>query len=457
MKTLRMLVTVSVGGALLAVPARAAAADLAGFTLAAEAAPIAVQIFEPTIPVPAEPQLELNLSYSRATLSSGPVGRAVSSLMWPGDAVGYGLPELLQNPDATYPVKVDAAHPSGPADAEQEVAPGAAMTSHAEGDAVEAAAHAAKHATPALAVPGLPIPPVLVAMEGFSSRSKTTVAGDKATAVAYATAGSIALLGGLVKVNGLRADTESVSDGGRGTTTGTVAFQSLTLAGQTVALNQDGLAAPLGTTKLPAVPAALTARLADLGLSIDVPAVGKKGDRVTGHGLTVTLDTAALLGRLTLTALLDPLLALLPADLRTQLVPWLNLAPRFVFVLGTATSQATATPAVAAEAPPPAAAPPAAGSTGDGSQPGGGDAGSGVAGGGDAPAEAGPGDATTPVASHEWPVFPGVPWYAFVLGFAVAAAVSFGLRRYAALVFGGADCDLGVPTAVPDLRVAAKE
>jgi hypothetical protein len=213
MRTLCLLFAAAAGGsALLAVPARADAADLAGFTLAAEATPVAVQIFEPTIPVPAEPQLELNLSYARAKLSSGPTGRAVSSLMWPGDAVGYGLPELLQNPDATYPVKVDAAHPGGPADAKQEVAPGAAMTSHADGGTVEAAAHGAKHASPALPLPGLPISPVLVAMEGFSSRGKTAVTGDKATAVSHATAGTISLLGGLVKVDGLRADTEAVSD-----------------------------------------------------------------------------------------------------------------------------------------------------------------------------------------------------------------------------------------------------
>ncbi|MEH1124285.1 hypothetical protein [Micromonospora sp. CPCC 206061] len=454
MKTPRALMTVFVGSALLAVPAPANAADLAGFTLTAEATPVAVQIFEPTIPVPAEPQLELNLSYARANLSSGPTGRAVSSLMWPGDAVGYGLPQLLQNPDAVYPVKVDAAHPSGPEDAKQEVAPGAAMTSHADGGSVEAAAHGAKHSSPALPLPGLPISPVLIAMEGFSSRSRTTVTGDKATAVSYATAGSISLLGGLVKVHGLRADTEAASDGARGTATGTVVWKSLTLAGQTVALNQDGVAAPTGVTKVPKLPAELTTRLKDLGLTVDAPAVQRKVDggaaNVTGRGLTVTLDTGALLKRLSLTALLDPILALLPADLRTQLVPWLNLSPRFVFVLGTAISQATASPAVAAEAPPPAAGP-----AGGGSQAGGGDTGggSGVGGtGGEAPPEAAPGDATTPVASNEWPVFPGVPWYAFVLGLAVAAAVSYGLRRYVALMFGGGGCDLGVPNGVPNLR-----
>jgi hypothetical protein len=272
-KVVRIAIVASVSGALLVVPAKAGVAGLGGFTLTAEAAPIAIQIFEPAIPIPAEPQLELNLSYSRAKFSSGPTGRGLSSLVWPGDAVGYGLPELLKNPDASYPVKVDAAHPSGPADAKQEIVPGTGMTSHADDKSVEAAAYIAKPALPLLPVPGVPIPSLLVGVESFSSQSKATVSGDKATATSYATAGSITLLGGLVKIDGLRADTEAVSDGSTGTTTGTVVWKSLTLAGQTIAVNQDGVTSPLGVTALPKLPANLTKVMANLGLSVALPKV----------------------------------------------------------------------------------------------------------------------------------------------------------------------------------------
>ncbi|WP_345541988.1 hypothetical protein, partial [Phytohabitans rumicis] len=101
-------------------------------------------------------------------------------------------------------------------------------------------------------------------------------------------------------------------------------------------------------------------------------------------------------------------------------------------------------------AAPPAAGP--AGGTGDSA------GGAGVVGtGGDTPSGDASGEAVTPVAGHQWPVFPGVPWYAFVLGFAAAAAVSYGLRRYVALMFGAGGCDLGVPAGVPDLRDPSKE
>jgi len=427
-------------------PAPASAAELGGFTLTAQAAPVAIQIFEPMIPIPAEPQLELNLSYSRATLSSGPTGRAVSSLLWPGDGVAYGLPELAGNPDVIYPVKVEAAHPSGPEEAEQELAPGSGMTAHAGEAAVEAAAAIAKPAVPALPVPGVPIPPMLVAIESFSSQSTTTVADATANAKAYATAGSISLLGGLVKIDGLRADTEATSNGVDASTAGTVVWSSLTVAGQTFAVSQDGVASPLGTTAVPELPQAVAKRMADFGLTIEVPSVESTKDGagavVTGRGLTVTLDTAVMRSKLDLGWLLDPFLALLPADLRTQVMPWLEIAPKIAFILGFSTSQAVATPPFdGGSAPPPVLV----GSSGVGGL------GSSTGGGFD-PTPVSTGTALPVAASQEWPVFGGVPWYLFVLGAGMAAAVAYGLRRYVGLMFAAGGCERGAPHGIPNLR-----
>ncbi|HCT78754.1 MAG TPA: hypothetical protein DGT23_19775 [Micromonosporaceae bacterium] len=446
MKALRAVAALSLTGSLLVVPIRAQAAELGGFTLMAEAAPIALHIYEAAIPIPAEPQLELSLSYSRAKLSTGPTGRAVSSLMWPGDVVGYGLPELLKNPDATYPVKVDAAHPSGPKDGKQEYVPGTGMTSHADDKSIEASAYAAKPALPVLPVPGLPIPPMLAAVEAWASNARATATGDKATATAYATAGSISLLGGLVKIHGLRVDSEAVSDGVKGTTTGTVSWKSLTVAGQTFAADQDGIKSPAGATALPKLPPDVAKRMADFGLAIDVPKVDKTANgneaKVSGRGLTITLDTAVMRNKLSLGSLLDPFLALLPSELRTQLTPWLALAPKFTFILGHATSQATATPAFQGEAPPTDSG--SVGGSGSGS-------GSGSVGGDVPPGTGDP--APVPVANgRQWPIFPGVPWYLFVLGLGLAAAASWGLRHFAGMMFAAAGCELGAANGIPNLR-----
>jgi hypothetical protein len=289
---------------------------------------------------------------------------------------------------------------------------------------------------------------MLIGAESFASGSKTVVSGDKASATAYATAGSLSLLGGLVKLDGLRADTEADSDGTRGTATGTVSWKSLTLLGQTIALNQDGAASPLGVTTLPPLPASVGSALADLGLSIALPKLTRTASgaaaMATGQGLTVTLDTKVLRGKLNLSALLDPVLNLLPAGLLTQLTPWLNLGPKLVFILGTATSQANATPTAQD-----AAAPPPAGSTGAGGSAGGGSSATGSTG-DTVPAAGG---APVPVADGgSLPAPAGIPWYVYVSGFGLAAAVAYGLRRSMALMFGTGGCDLGAATGVPRLR-----
>ncbi len=443
----RTLAVLALSAPLLIAPAPAQAADLGGYTLTAEAAPIAVQIFEQLIPIPAEPQLEFDLSYSRAKYSSGPTGRAVSSLMWLGDAVGYGLPTLLNNPDANYPVKVDAATPGGPADGKQELVPGTGMYAHADDKGAQASTSIAKPTLPAISIPTVPVPSGLVGVEAFSSQSSSTVEGDKVTATAYATAGSVSLLGGMVVIHGLRTESTATSNGVSATKQSKVTWTSLTVAGQTFGATQDGITSPIGVTPLPSLPATVTSRMADFGLTITPPKVDSAGDgaaaSVVGRGLTVTLDTATFKNKLGLGSILDPFLALLPADLRTQLTPWLALAPKFVFILGTSHAEASATPPFTGDPVPP----PDAGSSG-----GGGLGSSGGGSGGDLGSATSGGTPVTVANGRQWPVFPGVPWYLFVLGLGVAVATSFGLRKYVAMMFAAAGCELGASHGVPNLR-----
>ncbi len=447
-----------VGALVLPPPVQSASAELGGYSLTAQAAPVALHIIEPIIPIPAEPQLELNLSYSRAKAEAGPTGRAVSSLVWPGDTVGYGLPELLKNPDGHYPVKVDAAHPGGPKDAAQEPVPGTGMKSHADDKVVEASSALASHSTPALPAlpglplpglaPGVPIPATLIAMEGVASRSRTEVTGDKATATSYSTAGTVSLLGGIIKLHGLRAESTASSDGKTGTSTAKVVWKSITVAGQTFAADEKGLTTPAGAVPAPALPAELTKRLADYGFAITPPKVDQKNDgaagKVSGQGLTISLDTAVLRNKFGLAWLLDPLLGLLPAEAKNQLGPWLNLAPKFVFILGTASADATASPAYVPEPLPPTD-PDAGGS-------GGGGGGSSSGGTGDGGGTGAGGTPPTQVASTGWPMFPGVPWYLIAVGLLLAAGAAYALRGFVGGMLGAGGCDLGAANGVPNLR-----
>lgn len=112
-----------------------------GFSSSTVAAPIKVEIFEPTIPIPASPQAEFSLGYSKVLAdSSGSKGRA--SYLWPGDAVGeglktileqLGLPQQLIGPIAAqgYPVQVNSGYPSGDAEQTNERLPGSVMRTKA--------------------------------------------------------------------------------------------------------------------------------------------------------------------------------------------------------------------------------------------------------------------------------------------------------------------------------------
>lgn len=158
-----------------------------GYSTSASATPVLLEIFEPTIPVPATPQLELSFGYSTIEAdSSSSQGR--SSYLWPGDPVGeglktiveqLGLPPELSGPIAAqgYPVQVNSQFPSGPETEADEPFPGTVMrTTSGDGrvsastgfssDCDVAAPEASGGGTPGVpGLPGLPGAPDLPAPE----------------------------------------------------------------------------------------------------------------------------------------------------------------------------------------------------------------------------------------------------------------------------------------------------
>ena len=62
--------------------ASAAEDSFSGYSATATAAPVRIEIYEPTIPIPANPQFELELGYTKVEADSGSsLGRA--SWLWP--------------------------------------------------------------------------------------------------------------------------------------------------------------------------------------------------------------------------------------------------------------------------------------------------------------------------------------------------------------------------------------
>jgi len=135
-----------VAGLMLPIGGAAQAEDPAfsGFSSESTASPLRIEVYEPTIPIPASPQGELLLGYSRVEAdTSSSSGRA--SYVWPGDAVGegfktivenLGFPEEVSGPIAAqgYPIQVNSTSPSGEDSQSDEPFPGMVMRTHAAPD-----------------------------------------------------------------------------------------------------------------------------------------------------------------------------------------------------------------------------------------------------------------------------------------------------------------------------------
>ncbi len=118
-------------------PAVAAEGTDFGYSSLTVATPVYVEIYEPTIPIPATPQAEMQFGYTKVIADSS-ASRGRASFLWPGDAVGEGLKTIVENlglpPEISgpiaeqgYPVQVNSGFPSGPEAEADEPIPGTVM------------------------------------------------------------------------------------------------------------------------------------------------------------------------------------------------------------------------------------------------------------------------------------------------------------------------------------------
>lgn len=486
-----------------------AAPDFAGFTTYAQATPLRVEIYEPAIPVPSSPQLELNFSYTKVSGASGPIGAARASAMWPGDAVGEGLKtfgEQLGLPgaltDGGYPAQVNAQSPGDISTARQEFIPGSVGRVSANerssiakvgygttGDVSEGGTGDVKPpnlldllqgdptaltnlllgtltGSPGEDAPsGSPLGAlgVVVAAGGMESVSSTNYDAEKdeVTATATARLGSVALLAGIVKLDGVEIVTKTTSNiAGGAKTTKSVTIGGMSVAGNKFGYTGTGFEAMGKENPIPGLPDDPVKALAALGIKIDIGKVVATKDGANGaisaEGLRISLDTAPLLSLLPKLPLND-LVSNLPdlpgqaAILKGLIVALGEAHPRIDLVLGQAVTNAQT---VASIPIPPVVTPPTPETPTSpplGELPGVTDPGAPVA---------GPGT-TDPVPTGIVPVsdLPGlpplgsIPMALIVGGLLLAAGLGWYITNAGSLLFGGAAaCTHGLKAGIPDLR-----
>lgn len=485
-----------------------------GYSSLAWAAPVHVEVFEPSLPIPTSPQLEFMLAYSKAKADSGTSsGRA--SWMWPGDPVGEGLKtfgEQLGLPPQLfaggYPVQVNAVYPSDEQSQKDEPFPGMVMRASAsdgsargttgftpDGDVEEPATAGGMLAgllsplgldqlaglgkEKAKAETGVPaMPPglaTLVDFNGYVSTSTSEVVDGEVQVTSKSRLGDVSLLGGLIKLSGVNTVARASTSGGEGEAGGKAHYGSLALLGQEFAIGPEGIEAVGQRKGIPGLSANPAKALEKLGISITVP----EQERTVEEGRTVSVSRGLVIE--VKTDLLTPVLSLLPlGQLTSQLPDQLgplksvlgglgSLAPRVVFTLGEArasveTVGAFDDPGTGEEPAPGDDTPPATDAGGD-------DTGTpavddlGAPDLAETPTDAGapPADSSSAPVDGDLPpsqaTSAGLPKLFSIPGAtlfgAIAAAVGIGawVRRAGLLALGlGGACSHGLDSGIPDLR-----
>lgn len=390
------------------------AAAYGGYTTQAWSAPIRVEVFEPSIPIPVDAgqaQVEFDMGYSKVKADSGE-SRGRASLFWPGDPVGEGLKtfgEQLGLPPTPltsngYPMQVNSQFPGDTPTQKDESIPGAVMTttsgegtaSAETGFSPDGAVLGPEGATPdptqksglmdlltgltgmltggGLGLPGAApttkasapgLPPQIAALidvDGYVSTSRMEAKDDKVVGVSRATLGEIRLLGGLITLGGVETLAKATSDGSTGTATGTATWGKMAIAGQEFGIGPDGAIAMGKTTPIPGLDQLPLDALEALGVTFEIPQQVRtvEGDAGTSmsQGLRITIDTK----------LLSPLLQALPTNILGELIPaqagplkgvvsgLSNLKPLVVVTLGVARAEVDTVPPISVSAPPPPAA-----------------------------------------------------------------------------------------------------
>ncbi|HSE69517.1 MAG TPA: choice-of-anchor P family protein, partial [Nocardioidaceae bacterium] len=396
-------------GAAAPVPAASAAPAYGGYSTEATATPLKIEVYEPTIPIPAEPQAEAEFAYTKVEAASGPTGDGLASWLWPGDPVGQGCKTFVETLGlgATglckdgYPVQVNSQTPGEPSSESDEKFPGSVMRTSAGPEEVSATAGWSPDCDvmddrKAPGLPGAPggstaaddqpqgcIPAELAAMvdvDGMTSDSRTETAGDTVKSVATSKLTGVSLIGGLITADSITVTSTTTADGKQPTAGGVSKVVGLKLAGKPLTFGRDGVQLADQSQKLPGMPDQAKQALAQLGVQLALPSPERSasGDNANSgfEGLQVVIDTRPLRSQLD-DIPFDDILGLIPdqaEELRKLLGAATQLAPKFVITAGNAAAEASTVPKLDLSLPSVdpgslngAAVPPSSGSTTGGS------------------------------------------------------------------------------------------
>jgi len=306
-----------------------------GYSALVSASPVFIEFYEPTIPIPANPQFSLDFGYTKV-VSDSSSARGRASFLWPSDAVGegsktivenLGLPPEISGPiaEAGYPIQVNSGYPSGPESQADNPIPGTVQrTAATEKVTYGQAGYSSTCDTSGEGsdgdgdggggIPGLPDLPLpipgldallgtlttpqradttsrssartaaeetecqipaqlggLATFGGFESYSYTERTATEIVGVSRAAVGDVSIAGGLVTMSGVTSKVTSSSNGKTPEGKGKASYGTITIAGQTFGIGPDGIEGGGQSAPIPGLPDDPAKALAQLGLTVTVP------------------------------------------------------------------------------------------------------------------------------------------------------------------------------------------
>lgn len=234
--------------------------SLGGYTLTASGSGLSVYYEQPNFPIPATPTLEADVGYSDTAFNAGPTGTANASTVWPGSVVAGGgsqlqlllgpyLQEYCGAPCANIPIPnfgnwpIDAAtnYPQGPDTDNNDNGP---STMEASSTASGSTANASLSTIGGTGTRALSAG--MFTAQTVASTSQSTIDNTgNALAEATSTVQDVDIAGGLIDIGQVTSTASSSSDGNQATLSGSSAATGVTVAGEAVTVDSNGVHAAL--------------------------------------------------------------------------------------------------------------------------------------------------------------------------------------------------------------------
>lgn len=195
--------------------------------------PVQVTYDSPNLLPTGSPILQFSVPEALATISSGPVGYALASFLFPGPLIADLDAALAASGQSTgippYPIRSEAFFPSGPEQASQGEQGVEMVASTDFADSLARSSYAGLSLDPAAFVGAM------------AATSQSVVEGDALVSRARSEVSDISIAGGLIAIESVVTDLVAASNGSDGATSGGTTVSGVTVLGLPATIDENGI------------------------------------------------------------------------------------------------------------------------------------------------------------------------------------------------------------------------